>query len=158
MRPKFPVSYLVFGFKYLLQSSETQTLWEGQAARDRKARTEVNLVLRTMRMAPGKKNDGIVLMGKGVGWLGVLRVRLKSGQWGWDQMKQKASDSKLEWEGEGQCPGEQSGQAQNTSSRQVARKQAGKSLIWDKWTCPHDSTIWNDKGFQGRAICLLSRL
>lgn len=56
----------------------------------------------------------------------------------------------------GQCPEERSGQEQNTSFRQVARKQAEKSLPWDKWTCPHDSPIWNDKGSQGRAICPLS--
>lgn len=99
-----------------------------------------------------------VLMGKGVPWLWVRRVRLKSEQWGWDRVKQKGSGSKQGWKEKGQCPEEQSGEEQDTSFRKAARKQAEKSLTGDKWTRPHDSTIWNDKRFQGRAICLLSRL
>lgn len=52
-----------------------------------------------------------------------------------------------------------SGQEQNTSFRQMqGNKQGRASSQWDKWTCPYDSTIWNDRGSLGRAICLLSWL
>lgn len=67
MCPKFLVSYLVFGFKYLyFFNHQKHNSVREQVASARESRTEAKLMVKAIRKVPDWKAEGTVLLGRGV--------------------------------------------------------------------------------------------